>query len=201
MALMRARTSGGGQFCTRLPVMQGAASRCAMRYIPALLLALAFAPAAWAGPAEDSIAQGRAALAARDAVKAMEAFTAALDAEPRNVEAAYERGRLLLAIGEPQNAVADFTTAVLGDPSFGRAYVGRAEAKLVLKDVKSAIADFDEAIAVAAKDFEVHVARAAFRIRIGNIPGARADLENAKAVADEATALKIEETLKKLGAP
>lgn len=198
MVLMRARTSGSGQLRACLPVMQGAASRCAMRYIPALLLAFALVPAAWAGPAEDSTAQGRAALAARDAVKAMEAFTAALEADPRNVEAAYERGRLLLVIGEPGNAVADFTTAILGDPAFGRAYVGRAQAKLVLKDAKSAIADFDEAISVAPGDYEVHVARAAFRIRIGNLPGARTDLENAKAVADAATAAKIDETLKKL---
>jgi Flp pilus assembly protein TadD len=97
--------------------------------------------------------------------------------------------------------VADFTTAIIGDPDFGRAYVGRAEAKLTLKNVESAISDFDEAVRVAPEDFEVHVARATFRIRIGNFPGAREDLTNAKAVADEATARKIGEMLKKLGAP
>ncbi len=164
-----------------------------------MLVALLATSAAWAAPADDSIAQGMEALAARDVVKAMEAFSAALDADPGNVTAAYERGRLLAVIGEPQNAVADFTTAILGDPAFGRAYVGRAQAKLTLKDVKSAIADFDQAIAVAPGDFEVHVARAAFRIRIGNLPGAREDLESARAVADEATAARIGEMLDRLG--
>ena len=196
---MRARTLGIGQLPGRLPAMRDGVSRAVMRTLATILFAAAAIPAALAGPAEDSLAQGMAALAARDAVKAMEAFTAALEADPRNVQASYERGRLLLVIGEPQNAVADFTTAILGDPAFGRAYVGRAQAKLVLKDAKSAIADFDQAIVVAPKDYEVHVARAAFRIRIGNLPGARGDLENAKAVADAATAAKIEETLKKLG--
>lgn len=200
MAHMGARTSLSGQFRACLPVMQRAASRCAMKYISALIFALAFAPAAWAGPVEDNVARGREALAARDAVKAMEAFTAALEADPRNVEAAYERGQLLLVIGQPQYAIADFTTAALGDPTFGRAYVGRARAKLMLNNVKSATADFDKAIAVAPKDFEVHVARAAFRARTGDVPGARADLENAKAVADEATARNIDEMLKTLPA-
>ncbi len=160
-----------------------------MKSIAPFLVALLAASAAWAGPADDSIAEGREALAARDVVKAMAAFTRALDADPRNVA----------AIGEPKSAVADFTTAILGDPAFGRAYVGRARAKLALDDGKSAIADFDEAIAVAPQDFEVHVARAAFRVRIGNLAGARVDLTNAKAVADEATALKIGEMLERLG--
>ena len=82
--------------------MQEAASRYAMRYISAFLLILALVPAAWAGPVEDNMAQGRAALAARDVVKAMEAFTAVLEADPRNVEAAYARGRLRMLIGQPK---------------------------------------------------------------------------------------------------
>ena len=172
-----------------------------MTRIALILAFLLAATPAWSGTSDDLIAEGRKALAARDVVKAMEAFTAVLDADPRNVAAAYERGRILLLIGEPGKAVADFTTAILGDSAFGRAYAGRAEAKLVLKEGKSAIADFDEAIKVAPKDYEVHVARATFRIRIGNIPGAREDLTNARAVADPATALRIGAMLEQLGAP
>lgn len=169
-----------------------------MRFIPALAMLLLLTPGATAAPADDRLAEGLEALAARDVVKAMAAFTEALEADPAHVMAAYERGRLLALIGEPANAVADFTTAIIGDPTFGRAYVARAQAKLTLKDGASAIADFDTAIAVAPRDHEVHVARAAFRLRIGNIPGARADLENARAVADEATAQKIDGMLKRL---
>lgn len=200
MVHMGARTSPSGQLRARLPVMQEAASRCAMKYIPALLLSLVLVPAAWAGPVEDNIAKGHAALAARDPVKAMEAFTAALEADPRNVQAAYERGRLLLVIGQPQYAIADFTTVVVVDPAFGRAYAGRGQAKAMLNNAKSATVDFDKAIAVSPKDVEVYVARAAFRARTGDFPGARADLENAKALADAATAGKIGEMLKTLPA-
>lgn len=170
-----------------------------MRMFAALLFPFLLAAAAEAAPADDRMADGMKALAEKDMVKAMDAFTAALEADPAHVMAAYERGRLLLVIGEPENAVADFTTAIIGDPAFGRAYVGRAQAKLALKDAQSAIMDFDQAIAVAPKDFEVHVSRAAFRLKIGNIPGAKADLINAKAVADEATAQKIDVMLKRLG--
>lgn len=183
---------------THLPAMWCRASSSSMRLTAFFLLAALTISPAQGGEVADSLAAGRQALADRDVVKAMTAFTAALEADPMNVTAAYERGRILLVIGEPGKAVADFTTAILADPAFGRAYVGRAEAKLVLKDGKSAIADFDEAIKVAPKDFEVHVARAAFRIRIGNIPGAREDLENAKAVADEATAQKLTKMLESL---
>lgn len=185
----------------RLHGMRRGASRNTMRLSAAVFLSVLLPAVALAGPAEERIAEGVAALEARNVVGAMEAFTAALDAEPANVRAAYERGRLLLAIGEPKNAVADFTTAILGDPSFGRAYVGRAQAKLVLKDGESAIADFNKAIEAAPRDADVHVARAAFRLSIGNLPGAREDLVNAKAAADEATAQKIDQMLKKLGGP
>ena len=169
-----------------------------MRSVLASLLLMIAAGPSLAAPADDRVADGLRALAARDMVKAMESFTQALEADPGHVMAAYERGRLLLVIGEPQNAIADFTAAVLGDPAFGRAYVGRAQAKLALNDGKSAIADLNRAVEVAPRDADVHMSRAAFRLRIGNIPGARADLENARAVADEATARKIGEMLDRL---
>ncbi len=170
-----------------------------MRSVLAVVALLLWLPSAFAASLEESLRQGDEALARRDLVAAMTAFTAALETDPRNVKAAYERGRLLTMIGEPGKAVADFTTAIIEDPGFGRAYVGRAQAKLALKDGKSAIDDFDQAIAVAPEDADVHMARAAFRLKIGNLAGARADLEAAKAVADPATAARIGEMLNKLG--
>lgn len=169
-----------------------------MILLRAWMMAVLLALPALADPADDKVAEGLVALADRDVVKAMAAFTAALEADPGHVAAAYERGRLLALIGEPANAIADFTTAILGKPEFGRAYVERAQAKLTLKDVAGAMADFDAAVTMAPEDHEVHVARAAFRLRIGNIKGAKADLENARAVADAATALKIEAMLRTL---
>lgn len=161
--------------------------------------ALASASLAIAGPVDDAVARGVKALAAKDIVAAMEAFTEALEVDPAHAIAAYERGRILLTIGEPENAVADFTTAVLGNPNHGRAYAARAQAKLLLKDPQGAIADFDSAIKVAPADYEVHLVRATFRLKIGNLAGAKLDLQNAKAVADEATARVIQSYLDKLG--
>lgn len=161
------------------------------------LAACAFATSAFASP-DDDVARGQKALENRDIVAAMEAFTAALEADPGHGAAAYERGRLLLLIGEPENAIADFTTAIVANPANGRALARRAEAKLTVKDVESAIADFDRAIAVSPKDHEVYVLRATFRLKIGNLAGAMADLEQARAVADAETAAKIQAMLDKL---
>ena len=149
------------------------------------------------GPRQRTTSPGPGGAGRQDVVKAMEAFTAALEADPRNVAAAYERGRLLLVIGEPRNAVADFTTAILGDPAFGRAYVGRAQAKLALKDAGERHRRFRPGDRRwRRKDFEVHVARAAFRLHIGNIPRRAARTSpTPRPSRIEATALKIDQML------
>ncbi len=162
------------------------------------LALLLWTTAALAAPADDLVAEGKAALKAVDIVAAMTAFTRALDADPAHSEAAYERGRILLTIGEPAQAVADFTTAVLSDPKNGRAFARRGEAKMILKNAEAAFADFDVAVAASPRDYEVLVIRATFRLRGGDLAGAKADLAAAKAVADPANASAIQKMLDRL---
>ena len=113
-----------------------------LRYWIALLFAPVLLASTVAAAPDDDVARGLKALSERDLVEAMDAFTAALEADPSHAVAAFERGVLLLQIGEAENAIADLTTAILTNPANGRAYAYRAEAKLLLKDGKSAIEDF-----------------------------------------------------------
>ena len=93
------------------------------------------ATTAWATTVDEFVQQGEAAIASRDIASAMKAFDAALEADPRNAKAAYNRGRINLVLHKNAAAVADFTTAILADPKMGIAYSARAEAKLSLKEI------------------------------------------------------------------
>jgi tetratricopeptide (TPR) repeat protein len=148
----------------------------------ALLFSLSFAPA-FATTSEDFVKQGEAALAAKDVAGALKAFDAALDADPRNAKAAYDRGRINLVLHKNAQAVADFTSAVLSDPTLGVAYSARGEAKIILKDEKGGFADFDSAIAASPKEPEVYILRATYLMRKGNASGAKSDLIAAKSFA------------------
>ena len=148
-----------------------------------IALFLCFTSSAWATPADDLVRQGESALAAKDIAGALKAFDAALDADPKNAKAAYDRGRINLVLHKNNNAVADFTTAVLSDPTLGVAYSARGEAKFILKDEKGGFADLDAAIAASPKEPEVYILRATYLMRKGNASGAKADLIAAKSFA------------------
>ena len=148
----------------------------------ALLFSLSFSPA-WGAPSDDLVKQGEAALAAKDVGGALKAFDAALDANPNNAKAAYNRGRINLVLHKNAQAVADFTSAVLSDPKLGVAYSARGEAKIILKDEKGAFADFDAGVAASPNKPEVYILRATYLMRMGNAAAAKADLVSAKPFA------------------
>ena len=138
---------------------------------------------AQATPADDLVKQGETALTAKDIAGAMKAFDAALDADPNNAKAAYDRGRINLVLHKNALAVANFTSAVLSDPTLGVAYSARGEAKIILKDEKGGFADFDAGIAASPKEPEVYILRATYLMRMGNAAAAKSDLVSAKSFA------------------
>ena len=71
----------------------------------------------WAATSDDLVKQGEAALAAKDVAGAMKAFDAAIDSDPKNARANYDRGRINLVLHKNKNAVADFTSAIIADPT------------------------------------------------------------------------------------
>ena len=151
-----------------------------------------------ATPVEDLVKQGEAAIAAKDIEGAMKAFDAALEADPNNARASYDRGRINLVLHKNTNAVADFTTAILADPTMGVAYSARGEAKIILKDESSGFADLDAGVVASPKLPEVYVLRATYRMRKGDATGAKADLEAARAIADNDTIKMLDVLLAKM---
>jgi tetratricopeptide (TPR) repeat protein len=168
-----------------------------MKTLMCLCLCLIAVPAL-AAPVDDRIAEGRAALQAKDVVKAMAAFNAAVEADPANADAAYERGRVLAMIGEPKAAIIDFTAAIVARPAFGRAYAERGAAKFVIDAKEEAFADFGNAILQSPKDHEVYVLRATHWLKLGRLDDARLDIEKAASLADEKTAASLRRFAAKL---
>jgi tetratricopeptide (TPR) repeat protein len=156
-----------------------------------LFFALSSAPG-FATPSDDLVKQGEAALAAKDVAGALKAFDAALEADPNNAKAAYDRGRINLVLHKNAQAVADFTSAILSDPKLGVAFSARGEAKIILKDEKGAFADFDAGVTASPKEPEVYILRATYLMRQGKASGAKADLIAAKSFATGNMAKKLD---------
>ncbi|MEO6610071.1 MAG: tetratricopeptide repeat protein [Aestuariivirga sp.] len=153
---------------------------------------------AWAAPADHFVKQGEEALAARDVAGALKAFDAALDADPKNAKAAYDRGRINLVLHKNVNAIADFTSAILADPTMGVAYSARAEAKIVMKDENGGFEDLDAGVKASPNNAEVYILRATYRMRRGDASGAKADLQSARNVADEKMAILLDAMIAKI---
>lgn len=171
--------------------------------IPMKWIALSFGlclslSSASATPADDLVKQGEAALAAKDVAGALKAFDAALDADPKNARAAYDRGRINLVLHKNTNAVADFTTAILAEPTMGVAYSARAEAKIIMKDEKSGFEDLDAGVKASPKNPEVYIMRATYRMRKGDVAGTKSDLQMARTVADGDMAKMLDVMLSKM---
>jgi Tfp pilus assembly protein PilF len=141
---------------------------------------------AWAETASALVQKGEAALAAHDAATAMESFDKALELDPKNGIASFERAKILLKINEAKGAIADFTLAIIADPKNAAAYDGRGEAKMKLKqpDVNGALEDFQLGIDAAPEKPDPLLVRASYFVQLGNLAGARQDLEKARALAD-----------------
>lgn len=148
----------------------------------------------------DLVQKGEAALAAHDAATAMQSFDKALELDPKNGFAAFDRAKMLLKINEATGAISDFTVAIIADPNNAAAFDGRGEAKMKLNepDAKGAFEDFQSGIDAAPDKPEPLLVRASYFVQVGNLAGAKADLEKARTLADGPTADAIAHMLARL---
>lgn len=128
----------------------------------------------------------------------MASFNEAVELDPTNADAAFERGRVLALIGEPKAAIIDFTAAIVARPGFGRAYAERGAAKFMIDAKEEAFADFGNAILQTPKDHVVYVMRATHWLKMRRPDYARLDLETAAGLADEKTAANLRRFVEKL---
>lgn len=159
-----------------------------------------FAAPSWAETAAEVVEKGEAALAAHDAATAMKDFDQALELEPDNGLAAFERAKIRLKIRDTKGAIADFTTAILANPKNAAAFDGRGETKMKLQqpDPKGAFEDFQLAIEATPDKPEPLLVRASYFVQFGNVVGAIADLKKARELAGGPTAEAIDKMLERL---
>ncbi len=173
-----------------------------MRFLYLVGAAIAYLSASqsWAETAGEFVQKGETALAAHDAATAMQSFDKALELDPDNGTAAFDRAKMLLKVGEARQAISDFTIAIVSDPRNAAALDGRGQAKMTLKEpeIKSAFEDFDLAIEANAGKPEPLLVRASYLVQFGKLAQAKADLEKARTLADEKTAASISQMLARL---
>lgn len=82
---------------------------------------------------------------------AIAAYTQALNTDPANADAYYNRGVAHYYLGKPQLALEDFTQAIQLDPRYPEAYGNRGELRLQAGDWQGAHQDFRQAATLFAQ--------------------------------------------------
>ncbi len=141
-------------------------------------------PAAQAKP---FIENGTARVGQGDAQGAIQAFTKAIEIDPKNPLAYAARGNARVSIGELDDAIADFSKAIEIDPTRRVPYINRGVAKVDKGDLAGAIADYTKVIALDPKNVTAYRNRGCANQQKGDIDGARNDYQQAVQLAtDEA---------------
>ncbi|MFH1176314.1 MAG: tetratricopeptide repeat protein [Acidobacteriota bacterium] len=149
-------------------------------WVPVLLAALLLAaPAAGADKAQQYMEQGSALVSQKRHLEAIQAFTLAIEADPKQAEGYRKRAISRKAIGDYKEAIKDYDQAIELDPTSSRAYNGRGETKLSLKDRDGAIADINKAVELDPENANAWFVLGRFNEEAGNLPGALASYNRA----------------------
>jgi len=111
--------------------------------------------------------------------RAVQDYSAALEAEPASARACSERGWARQLLGDSRQALADCDRALQLDAGLASAYRHRAAARISLGQPAEAVADCDRALKLDPKSALAFVLRAEARRLRGDLPGALADCEEA----------------------
>jgi tetratricopeptide (TPR) repeat protein len=84
----------------------------------------------------------------RDEQRALEAYTAAIEADGGNSRAYYNRALLYRQRADTSGTIADCSEAIKIDPKFAEAYLTRGNAYANQDDLESAVKDYGKAIAI-----------------------------------------------------
>jgi tetratricopeptide (TPR) repeat protein len=80
--------------------------------------------------------------------QAVERWTAALRANPANIEAYHQRGHAYEQLGQCASAIADFTSALKFQPDNAHFLERRGENQLMLRQYEPAVADLERSLAI-----------------------------------------------------
>jgi endogenous inhibitor of DNA gyrase (YacG/DUF329 family) len=101
----------------------------------------------------------------------------AIELNPSNADAYYERGDAYDELGEYEKAIADYNTAIELDPNHALAYYNRGCAYGEMGEYGKAIADYNKAIELDPNDAHAHYNRGVAYREKGEAPKAVSDME------------------------
>jgi len=116
----------------------------------------------------DWFEKGNALITAGKYKEGVEAYTSAIELDPKYVDAFIFRGIAYRALGDNRQAIKDFGKAIEMDPKYTKAYVNRGDSYGELGDHRQAIKDYDKAIQVDTKLAPAYYNRGIAYGKLGN---------------------------------
>lgn len=141
--------------------------------------------------AADALARGQSLARSGKIEDALAAFDRALDLDPYNAQAFYQRGLLYQTERQHQLAVADFTSANGLMPQWVDPLVGRAVSYLATDKVREAASDLDEAVQADPQNGQAWVARGVAYERLGDKTKAAGSFARALAIRPKDEAARV----------
>ena len=105
---------------------------------------------------KDFYQQGLAKAKSGDRYGAVQAFSCAIQSQPKFAKAYYQRGLVLFDLGDHQGAIADYDQALSLQPDNIDVYIARSITRLAIADIIAAQADIAKAIAINPKSAIAH---------------------------------------------
>ncbi len=111
---------------------------------------------------------------------AINSYTKAIQANPKDAEMYNLRGDVYSANGDIQKALADYNQAISMNPNYAGAYASRAKIRLIQKkDYQGALTDLDKALSLDPSQDKAYFFRSLIYIQQKNRQRALADINNA----------------------
>ena len=114
-----------------------------------------------------------------DCEEALEEHTRAIESDPQNSEAYFQRALEKAALGRYEEAISDHDRALVLSPGNPEAYMRRGSAKSILGRLDSALEDHEQAVRLSPLDAETHAHRGATKAQLGRHEDAIADFDHA----------------------
>jgi len=149
-------------------------------------LSLSPAPPASEESDEDPIERGIEKAKKGDLDGALADFNRAIELDPKNAAAYYNRASAKMLKKDADGAIADYTRVIELDPKNVGAYNNRGILKARNNDPDGAVADYNQAIQANPKDAKAYINR-------GNVKKAKGDLDGA--IADFTKAIELDSNL------
>jgi tetratricopeptide (TPR) repeat protein len=111
--------------------------------------------------------------------EAVEAFTRAIELDPKNGKIYYNRGGVYGRLEDYRRAIRDFDRAIELNPQLAEAYTDRGVAYEMLGDHRQAVRDYDKAVELKPKDERAYVNRGIAYAKLGSHRQAIRDYDKA----------------------